>query len=147
MGQIPIHKGNDDGESPLHFAASHDKLEICQYLISVGTDIDKTDNRGSTPLSVAAYRSKVDMLCRCLVEGGTGINRADNDGRTPRQMAEQVDDSEDDRERKKRREVVNYLMSIEEERAEISLAFKRAHIEEQEEEEEDVNDDDEEKEG
>ena len=41
------------GLTPLYWAALRGYIDVCQYLISAGADIDKADIEGKKPLAVA----------------------------------------------------------------------------------------------
>ena len=122
-----IDNANKLGMTPLYWAAKNGDLGICKLLVEGGADINKSDNC-PTPLHAAVSNGHV-VVCKCLVEGGADISKIDNVGRTPRQVAECYF----------KREVIDYLKSVEEERAEIMFVFKRAHIDNDEKEDDDDN--------
>jgi hypothetical protein len=88
-------------------------------------------------------------VCRILLEAGADVRIRNNDGQAP---SAKVRNWESKPERK---ELYEYLKSAEKERAEMEMAFKRAHVEnedegngdgddnenEEEEEEEGIDDD------
>lgn len=56
-------------------------LEAVKLHIAAGTDLNKKDPYGSTPLIVAATFNKVDVV-RALIEGGADLNMENNVGST-----------------------------------------------------------------
>jgi len=44
---------HQDERTPLHWAASSGSLEITQFLINQGAEVDKLDGAGWTPLHIA----------------------------------------------------------------------------------------------
>jgi ankyrin repeat protein len=67
---------NNDGDTPLHLAASNGRAEVCQYLLERGADIYHQNIQGDTPLLVAASR------CHLVrVQAGVNLlNDADRKG-------------------------------------------------------------------
>ena len=45
-----MNKGNNDGETALHFAAFLGHLDVTKYVISQGAEVNKGDNDGLTAL-------------------------------------------------------------------------------------------------
>ena len=50
------------GQTPLHLAGMKNTLEVVQYLVSQGADVNATDCSGDTPLYKAAEYNSVDMV-------------------------------------------------------------------------------------
>ncbi|RDD41572.1 Transient receptor potential cation channel subfamily A member 1 [Trichoplax sp. H2] len=72
---------------PLHYAADHCHLEICQLLIQHGSEISLQAEDGSTPLHLAAYRKQIH-ISKFLLSVATKhknnhfVDIRDNDGKT-----------------------------------------------------------------
>jgi ankyrin repeat protein len=91
-----IHIRNDDGESPLHIAASpgvqRSRVDIMQVLLDHGADLNARDDGGSTPLHSSSWckgglSSGTVGGMRLLLKHGAAIDAEDNEGRTPLQLA------------------------------------------------------------
>ncbi|POM78140.1 TKL protein kinase [Phytophthora palmivora] len=73
---------NEDGNTPLIVAARRGHLDVVEYLVDLGVDIDKQDSNGNTPLLLAARWGKLDVV-QYLVEEGADIEIQNKSGRTP----------------------------------------------------------------
>jgi hypothetical protein len=45
-----VNAADDNGSTPLHFAANDDSADIVRILLDAGADINATNNKGETPL-------------------------------------------------------------------------------------------------
>ena len=78
-GSIPIFKAlsargaridiQTDGETLLHIAVRRNDQPLVETLIQLGTDVDKPDNAGRTPLTVAAGGGLLEMMELLLANG------------------------------------------------------------------------------
>jgi ankyrin repeat protein len=59
---------------------------VIKSFVEVGADINTPNNKGETPVFVAAEDKRIDMV-RLLVKLGADINIADNDNFTPVHIA------------------------------------------------------------
>jgi ankyrin repeat protein len=81
------------GFAPLHVACQSNRLDVVEYLISKGADVNaKADFRGITPLHVAVCRDDEnapgkEAIMRLLVARGAEINALNEGGETPRDWA------------------------------------------------------------
>ncbi len=62
-----IHTQDSLGMTPLHRAAMFDHVDVCEFLISQGADIDALDKEKRTPLLMSASRNCVKMICYLLI--------------------------------------------------------------------------------
>lgn len=72
-----------DGTGLLHAAVRHGSVEMIEYLIQEGADVNARDDDGETPIHVALATGKEYELSRVLLENGADISSRDTDGRTP----------------------------------------------------------------
>ncbi|EAY14432.1 hypothetical protein TVAG_426250 [Trichomonas vaginalis G3] len=75
-------KPNEHGKHAIHIAAENDDLEMIQFLLSLGENINIKDKNGATPLHYAALdgcAKTVDFL----VSHGADINAKDKDDKVP----------------------------------------------------------------
>jgi len=76
-----VNAKDNDGYTPLHYAAIKNKVDFARLLVEKGADVNAKSNDGITPLHVAAWGGHVDVA-RFLVENGADVN-AKNDDWTP----------------------------------------------------------------
>ena len=72
-----MNKGKDDGWTALHSAAQNGHLEVTQYLISQGAEVNQGDNDGVTALHSAAQNGHLDTT-QYLISQGAEVNQGDN---------------------------------------------------------------------
>jgi ankyrin repeat protein len=72
-----------NGNRLLHFAVNHDNPKLASCLLEAGADPDAANDKGSTPLTQAAYRGKADLIARLLAEGAAIDAESYGDGGTP----------------------------------------------------------------
>ncbi|VDL95857.1 unnamed protein product, partial [Schistocephalus solidus] len=60
---------NSTGQSPLHYAASKNRLNLAKQLLAAGAQVDLRDWGGNTPLHRAVSQSHTDMV-KLLLSGG-----------------------------------------------------------------------------
>lgn len=70
----------------IHMAALMGDVKAIHQHILAGSDLNKKDEYGSTPLIIAATFGKTDVA-RALVEAGADVNRPNNEGSTPLHIA------------------------------------------------------------
>lgn len=66
----------------IHAAVFTGNLEATEQHIKAGTDLNKKDQYGSTPLSIAATFNRTDVAI-ALINGGADLNMQSADGSTP----------------------------------------------------------------
>jgi ankyrin repeat protein len=69
------------GSSPLHVAALHEKLEMVEYLLSCGAEVDREDNHGYTPLYHAIFHGYEAIALELLAAGANPV-RSTSKGRS-----------------------------------------------------------------
>ncbi len=80
-GEITLDRKLDDGLTLLHLAAYHDNLEVAEFLIQQGADINTMTGSGFSPLGLAISESNREMA-KLLLKHGAQTDIADEDGLT-----------------------------------------------------------------
>jgi ankyrin repeat protein len=86
-GGADLEARQEDGDSPLHDAASQGHPEIAEVLIDAGADVNAPNAANAGPLHVAAlagHEAVVDLL----LASGADFEATDGSGKTPRDLAE-----------------------------------------------------------
>ncbi len=81
-----INAKNENGQTPLHIAASGGQLAVVEFLISQGADINLRQNNGATALHFACFGGHRDVV-EWLIDNGADVNSKDNNGLTPLRVA------------------------------------------------------------
>lgn len=68
-----IHAKNKQGKTALRLACEKNNVEITEYLISRGADVNSTDNQGNSILFFSCIRFKHDAA-KILVQNGADVN-------------------------------------------------------------------------
>merc|ERR1712137_131799 len=68
-----------DGTIPLHHAASNDRHEMCEWLVSQGSDPNSQDKLGRTPLMDAAEIGSKACVETLLNTEKANVNSEDNE--------------------------------------------------------------------
>ncbi len=74
----------------LHTAALHNYFDMVRLLLEFGSDPNKTDDSGNTPLHVAAkskYPNEGGWCVEALLQAGADVNAKNNEGLTPLDVA------------------------------------------------------------
>ena len=77
-----IYHKNKFGETIMYKACSSGIIELVELLISYGSDINKHDNNGHTPLSGAVYNGHYDIV-KLLIENKVNVNTKDKYNMSP----------------------------------------------------------------
>lgn len=72
---------NELGKTPLHYAASHNRLDSMQALVTYELDINAQDDTGLTALHICAGRNMRPLL-RFLIRHGADVSIQDDFGDT-----------------------------------------------------------------
>ena len=70
-----------DNMTALHWAAWHDRLDICKTLVERGADVQAHNRYGVTPLAIACLNGNAEMV-RLLLSSGADGNATLNGGET-----------------------------------------------------------------
>ncbi|EUB59223.1 Tankyrase-1 [Echinococcus granulosus] len=74
--------------TPLHLAAGYNNLEVVEFLLAAGADVNAQDKGGLIPLHNASSYGHVDVAA-LLIRHGTSVNAVDKWGYTPLHEAAQ----------------------------------------------------------
>ncbi|XP_078576145.1 uncharacterized protein LOC144861899 [Branchiostoma floridae x Branchiostoma japonicum] len=69
-------------------AARDGRVIVVQQLLKAGAEVDKADEDGTTPLSIAAQNGHLEVVQQ-LLNTGANVEKADKDGFTPLFVAAQ----------------------------------------------------------
>ena len=75
---------NDNGRTPMHYAAQGDRPEVVIALANAGANMNTPDKKGGwTPLHIAAWFSTTPSVVAALIAAGADTSAIDNSGKTP----------------------------------------------------------------
>jgi len=77
-----VNKTDNLGRTPLQIACNFGRLDIVEFLLERGADIDEDTLFGGTPLQIACDSGKLDVV-KFLLKNGADVNKAENDPDTP----------------------------------------------------------------
>ena len=77
-----INLANNEGDTPLHQAASLGHIQLVNALLENGANVNLTNNYGDTPLHQAASLGHTEVVST-LIEYSADVNLANNEGQTP----------------------------------------------------------------
>lgn len=101
---------DENGRTPLHWAARGVHFEVLQFLVDRGADVNARDANGTMALHSAAARGHL-AASRCLVERGAAVDVKNASGVTPFYYAALQGN----------REVLNYLLAHGANRADLEM--------------------------
>ncbi len=78
----PVGARDQDGMTPLHYAAFAGRTAIAQVLVACGANVNARDAIGLTPLHAAAYDGRADVAALLLAHGAT-LEATNSGGMTP----------------------------------------------------------------
>ena len=79
---LPHEQIDEWGATELHRSTRKGDIDLCEWLISKGADVNARDNYGATPLYWAAWNGGYD-LAKLLLNQGSNSNIPDYGGETP----------------------------------------------------------------
>jgi len=84
--ELYLEKTDEDGRTVLYYAIYQNNVDLVQFLIDRGANIEAVDDVGRTLLHCAAYFNFADIV-ELLVSVGANLSAKDNLGRTPLHQA------------------------------------------------------------
>jgi ankyrin repeat protein len=82
---------DDEGRTPLHFAAQSNTAKVAELLLNAGASVDPCDNHGNTPLIKAVFNSSGDgELIRLLRARGANPYSTNKHGVSPLKLARNI---------------------------------------------------------
>ena len=78
---VDVDTPNEDQQTALHAASGHGHLEVAQFLLNHGADINKQDKYGFTPLHWACSSGRTNTIA--FLKEKADVNKQDQDGMTP----------------------------------------------------------------
>jgi ankyrin repeat protein len=85
-----VNSKDNAGNTPLHQAAINGSLEIAEYLLLKGADINATNAQQNTPLN-EAIQSRKENVARLLIEKGADVNKTNVNKHSPLHRAALTD--------------------------------------------------------
>ena len=73
LAEANVNAQDEEGRTPLHWAADHGHLECLRELIKSGADVNAQECAGWTPLHWAAGEGHLECL-RELIKAGSNVN-------------------------------------------------------------------------
>lgn len=70
----------------LHIACNRGFVELVEYFLAKGMDVNEVDVDGYTPLHIAVYSKKYEIV-KLLLEKGADKTKKMENGKTPKQLA------------------------------------------------------------
>lgn len=86
FGREIVNCENKHGFSPLSVFSAHNQVNIVEFLLNNGADVNKACKMGRTALFEASFRGYSGVV-KCLLRYGANVNQANNDGLTPLYIA------------------------------------------------------------
>ena len=74
------------GQTALHLSVRSEHIDITDFLISIGADVNTIDDKGNTPLHYAAMSNNAEIV-RVLVNNGADTKLENHEGETPLDVA------------------------------------------------------------
>lgn len=81
-----VNMQDDEGRTPLHYAAAHDNTRIAQTLVDNKADLEKLDSKSNTPLHYACGYGRLDVV-DILLRGGANVSAENMNGKKPIDLA------------------------------------------------------------
>jgi ankyrin repeat protein len=81
-----VNMQDDEGRTPLHYAAAHNNTRIAQLLVDSKADLEKVDSKNNTALHYACGYGRLDVV-DILLRGGASVSAENENGKKPLDLA------------------------------------------------------------
>eukprot|EP01023_Acetabularia_acetabulum_P012815 TRINITY_DN16029_c0_g1_i3.p2 TRINITY_DN16029_c0_g1~~TRINITY_DN16029_c0_g1_i3.p2 ORF type:complete len:274 (+),score=48.28 TRINITY_DN16029_c0_g1_i3:128-949(+) len=85
-GAVDMECKDEEGRTPLHFAAGYGQLQCLKLLIQCNADLEQQDNNGNTPLHYAAGYGQT-LAAQLLLQHHANLKAKNKESKTPYQVA------------------------------------------------------------
>ncbi len=75
--------GDENGNTPLHWAAQDRDADVVDTLLEAGAEVDARNSGGLTALHLAAQKNEDLEVMRALLDAGASVNAKSEAGQTP----------------------------------------------------------------
>lgn len=82
-----LDRKDSDGNTPLHLAVRMQSLEMVEFLISKGCNVNISNNSGDTPLHFAYAKASKEII-EVLIKNKAETNKKNKAGKTPPEVVE-----------------------------------------------------------
>ncbi len=91
---VDVDKSNNDGSTPLHFAAESQNVDLVKIIASNTNNINAVDKHGNSPMWVAVFNARGNYsIVEVLKEHKARVDTRNKYGKSPLDFATQIGDN------------------------------------------------------